>query len=69
VLVGERPAGGLYGLAFLCVVSAVVYTLFLDIPNPRSGQNTGGGGGRGRLMCHPHFGSARVREVPTTSIR
>jgi ACS family tartrate transporter-like MFS transporter len=27
-------AGGLYGLAFLCVVSAVVCALFLDIPNP-----------------------------------
>jgi nitrate/nitrite transporter NarK len=26
-------AGGLYGLAFLCVVSAVVCALFLDIPN------------------------------------
>jgi ACS family tartrate transporter-like MFS transporter len=27
-------AGGLYGLAFLCVMSAVVCALFLDIPNP-----------------------------------
>src|ERR1700686_4579521 len=27
-------AGGLYGLAFLCVISAVVCALFLDIPNP-----------------------------------
>jgi ACS family tartrate transporter-like MFS transporter len=27
-------AGGLYGLAVLCVVSAVVCALFLDIPNP-----------------------------------
>jgi ACS family tartrate transporter-like MFS transporter len=27
-------AGGLYGLALLCVVSAVVCALFLDIPNP-----------------------------------
>jgi ACS family tartrate transporter-like MFS transporter len=27
-------AGGLYGLAFLCLISAVVCALFLDIPNP-----------------------------------
>src|SRR4030081_898184 len=27
-------AGGLFGLAFLCVISAVVCALFLDIPNP-----------------------------------
>jgi ACS family tartrate transporter-like MFS transporter len=27
-------AGGLYGLAFLCVISAVVCALFLHIPNP-----------------------------------
>ena len=27
-------AGGLYGLAFLCLMSAVVCALFLDIPNP-----------------------------------
>jgi ACS family tartrate transporter-like MFS transporter len=27
-------AGGLYGLAFLCVISAVVCALFLDIPDP-----------------------------------
>src|SRR5271169_5235 len=27
-------AGGLYGLAFLCVMSAVVCALFLHIPNP-----------------------------------
>jgi len=27
-------AGGLYGLAFLCVISAVVCALFLEIPNP-----------------------------------
>ena len=32
-------AGGLYGLAFLCVMSAVVCALFLHIPNPtRAGQ-------------------------------
>jgi ACS family tartrate transporter-like MFS transporter len=29
-------AGGLYGLAFLCVISSVVCALFLDIPNPVS---------------------------------
>jgi ACS family tartrate transporter-like MFS transporter len=29
-------AGGLYGLAGLCVISAVVCALFLDIPNPAS---------------------------------
>jgi MFS transporter, ACS family, tartrate transporter len=33
-------AGGLYGLAFLCVISAVVCALFLDIPDP---VRTGGG--------------------------
>jgi MFS transporter, ACS family, tartrate transporter len=27
-------AGGIYGLAFLCVMSAVVCALFLEIPNP-----------------------------------
>src|ERR1700722_12144603 len=27
-------AGGIYGLAFLCVISAVVCALFLEIPNP-----------------------------------
>jgi len=27
-------AAGIYGLAFLCLVSAVVCALFLDIPNP-----------------------------------
>jgi len=27
-------AGGLYGLAFLCLISAVICALFLDIPNP-----------------------------------
>jgi len=30
----DSYAGGLYGLAFLCVISAVVCALFLDIPNP-----------------------------------
>jgi ACS family tartrate transporter-like MFS transporter len=29
-------AGGLYGLAFLCVISAVVCALFLDIPDPNA---------------------------------
>jgi len=32
-------SGGLYGLAFLCVISAVVCALFLDIPDP-VGQGT-----------------------------
>jgi ACS family tartrate transporter-like MFS transporter len=27
-------AGGLYGLAFLCLISAIVCAMFLDIPNP-----------------------------------
>jgi ACS family tartrate transporter-like MFS transporter len=31
-------AGGLYGLAFLCLISAVVCALFLDIPNPAATQ-------------------------------
>ena len=31
-------AGGLYGLAFLCVISAVVCALFLDIPDPAASQ-------------------------------
>jgi len=31
-------AGGLYGLAFLCVISAVVCALFLKIPNPAASQ-------------------------------
>src|SRR4051794_32611049 len=30
----DSYAGGLYGLAFLCVISAVVCALFLHIPNP-----------------------------------
>jgi ACS family tartrate transporter-like MFS transporter len=30
----DSYAGGLYGLAFLCLISAVVCALFLDIPNP-----------------------------------
>jgi ACS family tartrate transporter-like MFS transporter len=30
----DSYAGGLYGLAFLCVMSAVVCALFLHIPNP-----------------------------------
>jgi hypothetical protein len=33
-------AGGLYGLAFLCVISAVVCALFLDIPNPAGSGRT-----------------------------
>src|SRR5947199_241379 len=31
-------AGGLYGLAFLCLISAVVCALFLDIPNPAAAR-------------------------------
>ncbi len=31
-------AGGLYGLALLCVISAIVCALFLDIPDPNSGR-------------------------------
>jgi ACS family tartrate transporter-like MFS transporter len=31
-------AGGLYGLAFLCVISAAVCALFLDVPNPAGSQ-------------------------------
>jgi ACS family tartrate transporter-like MFS transporter len=31
-------AGGLYGLAFLCLISAVVCALLLDIPNPAGTQ-------------------------------
>jgi MFS transporter, ACS family, tartrate transporter len=31
-------AGGLYGLAFLCVISAAVCALFLEIPNPAGSQ-------------------------------
>ena len=31
-------AWGLYGLAFLCVISAVVCALFLEIPNPAGVQ-------------------------------
>jgi len=31
-------AGGLYGLAFLCVISAVVCALFLDIPDPNAAR-------------------------------
>jgi ACS family tartrate transporter-like MFS transporter len=31
-------AGGIYGLAFLCVLSAVVCALFLEIPNPARDQ-------------------------------
>ncbi|HTQ32610.1 MAG TPA: MFS transporter, partial [Stellaceae bacterium] len=27
-------AGGIYGLAFLCLISAIVCALFLDIPDP-----------------------------------
>jgi ACS family tartrate transporter-like MFS transporter len=27
-------SGGVYGLAFLCVISALVCALFLEIPNP-----------------------------------
>src|SRR6202162_3920339 len=31
-------AGGLYGLAFLCLISAVICALFLEIPNPAATQ-------------------------------
>jgi len=31
-------SGGLYGLALLCVISAVVCALFLDIPDPNAGR-------------------------------
>src|SRR3984957_1578613 len=31
-------SGGLYGLAFLCVISAVVCALFLDIPDPNAAR-------------------------------
>jgi ACS family tartrate transporter-like MFS transporter len=34
----DSYAGGLYGLAFLCVMSAVVCALFLDIPNPAAAR-------------------------------
>src|SRR3954451_21002076 len=34
----DSYAGGLYGLAFLCVISAVVCALFLEIPNPVGSQ-------------------------------
>ena len=37
-------AGGIYGLAFLCLISAVVCALFLEIPNPA---------GRGKLEEAP----------------
>jgi MFS transporter, ACS family, tartrate transporter len=33
-------AGGLFGLAFLCMVSAVVCAFFLDIPNPTARRQT-----------------------------
>jgi ACS family tartrate transporter-like MFS transporter len=31
-------AGGIYGLAFLCLMSAIVCALFLEIPNPMARQ-------------------------------
>src|SRR3954465_716062 len=34
----DSYAGGLYGLAFLCVISAVVCALFLDIPDPAAAE-------------------------------
>jgi ACS family tartrate transporter-like MFS transporter len=34
----DSYAGGLYGLAFLCVISAVVCALFLDIPDPNAAR-------------------------------
>jgi ACS family tartrate transporter-like MFS transporter len=32
-------AGGIYGLAFLCVLSAIVCALFLEIPNPAAAES------------------------------
>ena len=40
-------AGGLYGLAFLCVISAVVCALFLEIPNPAARGRYRGSDSRG----------------------
>ena len=37
-------SGGLYGLAFLCVVSAIVCALFLDIPIRNAGRLRGANG-------------------------
>jgi ACS family tartrate transporter-like MFS transporter len=34
-------AGGLYGLAALCIISAVVCALFLDIPDPAAAARGG----------------------------
>jgi ACS family tartrate transporter-like MFS transporter len=36
----DSYAGGLYGLAFLCVISAVVCALFLELPNPAGEQRS-----------------------------
>ena len=35
-------AGGLYGLAFLCLISSVVCALWLHIPDAVSGSGAGG---------------------------
>jgi ACS family tartrate transporter-like MFS transporter len=37
----DSYSGGLYGLAFLCVISAVVCALFLDIPDPNFARRGG----------------------------
>jgi hypothetical protein len=34
-------AGGLYGLAALCIISAAVCALFLDIPDPAATTRRG----------------------------
>jgi hypothetical protein len=31
-------AGGLYGLAFLCLISSIICAFFLNIPNPVRAQ-------------------------------
>lgn len=38
-------AGGLYGLAFLCVISAVVCALYLHIPDPNAARRDAGAAG------------------------
>jgi ACS family tartrate transporter-like MFS transporter len=35
-------AGGVFGLAFLCLISAVICALFLEIPNPVAGDRAAG---------------------------
>jgi MFS transporter, ACS family, tartrate transporter len=46
----DSYAGGVFGLAFLCVISAVVCALFLEIPDPIAGEK----------------GSARPEPAPAT---